>query len=241
MTKNNAAILITGGSKRIGREIALNLAEAGYDIIINYNNSNLDAIKLKEDIEKLYKIKVGLIQGDVRKWEDCSKIITETYKDFPNLAGLINNASIFDKSSFFATNEDILDDYIETHLKGPFCLTQIFAKLVKKGNIINILDNDIDHNANILFTYNLSKKMLASFTKMSARILAPDIRVNAIAPGSILPSLSKSHEEILEDAKKLPLRRAATAKDIADAVKMLLTNDYIVGHTIYVDSGEFLL
>ncbi len=238
MTK---AILITGGAKRIGKELAIFFANQGYNILLHYNTSKDDALVVQKQINEIYPSRCAIISGNLTNKKTCEDMIAQGIKIFPNLSILFNNASIFQDSAFFDTDEKMLDDYIDIHLKAPFWLSQSFARIIGEGCIINIIDNAILKNPNRFFTYNLSKRMLADFTTMSARILAPKIRVNAIAPGSVLPSPEMDQEILNKKSNILPLKKTPSPNDISNAAKLLVDSNYLTGHILFIDGGEHLL
>lgn len=232
--------LITGGAKRIGRVIALTLADAGYNIALNYNNSKSDAEELKSEIENIGS-ECEIFKADISNIKECKKLFSNVYTKFPDLNILINNASIFERMKFEDTNEEFLDENFAIHFKAPFFLSQEFAKFVKSGNIINITDSNTRRNSVEFFGYMLSKKSLNELTKMSARILAPKVRVNAIAPGRILASPDMTEEQLKERAELTPLKATATAEDISKTILQILDNTAITGHIFYLDGGEHLI
>ena len=127
------------------------------------------------------------------------------------------------------------------HVKAPYILTQEFARLCKAGSIINILDTHITENRTAHFDYLLSKKTLAAFTQQAAVSLAPKIRVNAIAPGLILPPVAEKADYLNRLAKKIPLKRKGNIENITHAVQFLAKNNYITGQVLFIDGGEHLI
>lgn len=239
MNKKNTA-LITGAAKRIGREIALSLAESGCDVVISYNNSALEAENLKSEIIKKFSVNCEIFPCDLRD-ENQVKNLAEFMINFPNWNLLINNASIFNKSRLLDTTDSELLDNFNVHLFSPLILIKKFAKNIKEKNIknsqiINILDKSITSNKTSYFYYLLSKKSLADLTKMLAIELAPQTRVNGIAPGFILlPENSDLNEDIL--IEKIPLKKQGAIKNITQTVNFLLENDFISGEILFVDGG----
>lgn len=239
MENNNKTALITGASKRIGKAIAVYLAKEGYDIALHYNNSKEDALETKELINN-YGRSCTLIQADLSDSSSYSKIIDDAIEATGNIDVLINNASVFEKCSFLNTSEEIFDSNISLHLKAPFFLTQNFARKCKEGCVINIIDSKISSNEAAYFSYLLSKKSLFDFTMMAAKDLAPYIRVNAICPGSILPSEYWSKEDIDNKNSKLPMQSTPTLDDICSNIHHLINAKSLTGQCLYVDSGQSL-
>lgn len=231
--------LVTGGAKRIGCAIALHLAKNGYDIALHYNTSDKEAKLLAGEIKKL-KQKCVLFKSDFNNLNQIKNLIKKVKRRFRNLTLLINNASIFGSGEFLKTNTDLFERHFNVNFKAPFFLTRDFARFCKKGQIINMLDTNIARKQSKYFAYTLSKKMLCEFTKMAAVELAPDIRVNAIAPGPILPPRGKDEEYLKLASEKVPLKRKGEIKNIIQALSFFLENDYVTGQCIFIDGGKNL-
>lgn len=237
---NGSTVLITGSAKRVGAEIALYLAAQGFSIALHYHRSKKAAEILAKQIKEI-RGDCTIFRADLANANEVQRLIPTVHQKCPNFRVLINSASIFEKATLAQSDIKNLDQNFAIHLKAPLILSRQFAKICKTGVIINILETHIVHNQTPYFDYLLSKKSLAALTKMAAVELAPDIRVNAIAPGLILapPSRPRGHLERL--AKKVPLKRKGNPTDIARAAHFLIENDYITGQTIFVDGGEHLL
>ena len=155
---------------------------------------------------------------------------------------LINNASVFEKSPIIKIDEKTFDKHFNVNFKVPFFMIREYANIVKKGNIINILDTKVRTNYAPNFTaYNLSKKNLMNFTKMAALDLAPLIRVNAIAPGAVLKSSHTSEEDFEKIIQKTPLKIKIDAKQIAVSMKYILENPNLTGQILFCDNGSHLI
>lgn len=236
--------LITGGAKRIGKSIALCLAKRGYDLVIHYNNSKTEAENLKIEIEKL-GVNCSLIKADLLDSKQVSDLSLQMQK-FPNWNLLVNNASIFRKSKFLESSIDELEKNFLVHVKAPMILSKALAENCAKnnlsGNIINMVDKNIVRYETKYFDYILSKKTLSEATKMLALQLAPQIRVNGIAPGFILNSIDEENpsEETKNLLAKIPLKKKASEDDIVNGVKYLLDSDFITGHILFIDGGASL-
>ena len=235
----NKSVLVTGGAKRIGKAIALHLAKNGYDIALHYNTSEKEAKILTLEIKNIGQ-KCILFQHDFLKVTNGVNLIKKVKKKFPELSLLINNASVFNSGTFLKTDYKTLDKHFNINFKVPFFLSLDFAKLCKKGQIINMLDTNIIKRQSKYFAYTLSKKMLYEFTKMAAVELAPNIRVNAIAPGPILPPPRKDEEYLRLAGELVPLKRKGDIKNILQTLAFFLVNDYVTGQCIFVDGGKNL-
>lgn len=236
-----STILITGGAKRIGRATALYLAKHGYDLAIHYNRSETAALTLQKEIEELGQ-SCHLFRSTLTGIEsDAQLLIKEVLGKCPSLSGLINNASNFKAARLAETDESLLQAQFNDNLYNALFLSKSFQSLVKKGSIVNILDTYIHKNPFNHTAYILAKKSLAELTKLNAREFGPNIRVNAVAPGLILPS-SVEEEKLFEKLiPATPLQRVGQPNEIAHAIDFLLSNNYITGQIITVDGGKSLV
>ncbi len=234
------AALVTGGAKRIGRNLCLGLAQKGYDIVLHYNHSRDDAEEVKRLIEEVGQ-SCFLIQADLGNTDYLETMIQKSFEFSPDLTVLINNASVFDPGDFLETETAFLDLQFNINFKAPFILTREFARNTKEGIVINILDRRIDQTPDDYFAYTLSKKALAAFTRMAAKALAPGIRVNGICPGPILPPDGKDQSYMETMAESNPLKRTGSPDDILNAILFQIDNQFITGDFVYVDGGEHLL
>ncbi len=233
-------VLITGAAKRIGRALAVHLASMGYHIAAHYHSSHNDAESLVSEIHSLGR-KCTLFKADLSVPADVEHLIESVIDQCDGLELLINNASIFEKFSIKDTDYSILERNFMINCFAPILLTRNFAKNVDKGQIINILDTKIIGNASGYCAYTLSKKTLAEFTRMAALEFAPSIRVNAIAPGIILPPPDKGEQYLDPLIEKVPLKEKGSLNDICKTADFLIQNTYLTGQTIFVDGGKHLI
>ena len=240
----NKTIFITGAAKRIGKEIALTFKELGWNIIIHYNSSKSDADNLADKINKDNPNSAKTVQGNLDVKEDVQKIINEVNNSFPSIDLLINNASTFYPTPIDEISEDHWEKLIGSNLKGPLFLIQGLKEKLKKsnGSIINITDTNLTKGVANYSIYSAAKAGLEAITKGLARELAPEIKVNAIAPGAMLepPDVTWTEEQKNKVIENIPLKRMGSEKDIANAVKFLANSEYITGQTIKVDGGRSL-
>lgn len=234
-------VFITGAAKRIGRQLGLYLAAAGYDVVIHHGHSDTEAPLVLSQIEKLGR-NAYIIKSDLSKPENL-------LADLGNLPSgleitcLINNAAIFETLSFQDSSLDDWNRHMAVNLTAPFLLSKWFAERLKPGahgQIINILDwralrPGMDH-----FPYTISKAALAAMTQAMAVSLAPNITVNGIAFGAILPpSDGSSTEKMLES---VPLGRTAEMDEVCQTVQFLIQGpQYITGEIIHLDGGRHLI
>ena len=234
-------IIITGSATRIGAAIAKSLAGYGRQITLHYNTSNNEVKKLKKDLE-YSGVKVFLIKADLSKIKNTKKIIPYAFKMMKGIDCLINNASIFEKDELSNFNKKSFNSHLDINLRAPAILTQDFKKYIKtkKGNIINIIDQRIFKLTPFFFSYTISKTGLQSLTKISAISLAPNIRVNGIAPGPTIKNKRQSEIHFKKQWKSLVLESKVDPKNICETVKYFIKNNNVTGQIISVDSGQSL-
>ena len=237
-------IFITGAAKRIGKEIALCFSEMGWNIIIHYNSSKNDAQVLADEINGANPDSAITVQGNLDVKEDVEKVISEVRDGFPTIDLLINNASTFYPTPIEDISEEHWDKLVGSNLKGPLFLIKGLKDKLKesKGSIIKITDTNLSKGVANYSIYSAAKAGLESIIKGLARELAPDIKVNAIAPGAMLepPDVTWTEEQKSKVISSIPLNRMGSEKDIAEAVKFLAKSNYITGQIIKVDGGRSL-
>ena len=240
----NKTVFITGAAKRIGKEIALSFKELGWNIIIHYNSSKEDALNLAKEINNANKNTAITVQGNLDIKEDVNAIIKEVLDAFPSIDLLINNASTFYPTPIDDISEEHWEKLVGSNLKGPLFLIQGLKQKLKesKGSIINITDTNLSKGVANYSIYSAAKAGLESITKVLARELAPEIKVNAIAPGAMLepPDVTWTEEQKSKVIESIPLKRMGSEKDIAEAVNFLAHSQYITGQIIKVDGGRSL-
>jgi pteridine reductase len=233
------AALVTGASDRIGKGIALTLADMGFDIVLHYNNSKQKAEELKSLIEKKGRKSV-VIQANFNKIGEVEQLF-ETANAFFKIDLVVNNASDFVPSTIFDEGTALLNHMMQVNFNAPFLLTKLLAQTKRSGAIINLLDTKISKNQTDHLDYILSKKALQALTLQTASSLGPQgIRVNAIAPGLILPPADKDIAYIEERACQIPLRKVGSLEAICDSVRFLVNSEFVTGQILYIDGGEYL-
>ena len=235
-------IIITGGATRIGAAIAEGLASLNNQITIHYNKSKEKAEKLKKILEKKGS-KVFLIKADLNKISELNKIIKFANIKMKGINCLINNASIFENDNIKKFSIKRWDNHLNINLKAPALLIQQFAKVVSKNtraNVINIVDQRVFKITPYFLSYTLSKTGLYTLTKTSAMSLAPNIRVNGIAPGPTIKNKRQSLKHFKKQYLSTLLKKSVDTKEICSAIKFLITNKSITGQVIAIDSGQNL-
>jgi pteridine reductase len=233
------AALITGGAIRVGLHFATTLAHQGYDIAIHYNSSRDQADAAVAELSAL-GVRCQAFQWDFLSGEDPSPLIDRVADVFPPLSVLVNCASIYNAAPIAETSWEMLKTEFEVNFFTPFMLCGAFARRAKQGNIINILDNKIAFQQYQYGAYLSAKKALAELTKMAAMEFAPDIRVNGIAPGVIMPGVTRTDDYIAWRAQGIPLKRQGQVEELGKALLYILDNEYITGQHLVVDGGENL-
>jgi len=232
--------LITGGAKRLGKEMALSLAQKGWDVALHFRNSESDAETTRQRIEKTGVV-CRLFQANLERAHEAVDMLRKVLKEFPELDLLVNNASVFDESPLATVDEEVFDRQFDVNFKSPFFMTQQYTKNCRSGHVVNILDTKIQSNRAGRFTaYNLSKKALMHLTQMSAIDLAPRFRVNAIAPGPVLKASHASEEEFQIRIQQTPLKLEIPGSSIVSALNYLIENPNLTGEVLYCDNGSHL-
>lgn len=234
------AVLITGGARRVGRAVALLFAEEGYDVALHYHTSREEAEQTAASI-RAKDVSCELFAADLADAGALPALISAAQTAFPRLSVLVNNASVFDAGSFMEGDIALYQKQCRINTEAPIFLTQAFAKIVRRGAVVNMLDSMVAKHKHSYFYYLLSKKTLHAFTQMAAAELGPHIRVNGVCPGYVLPSGEWGEEYQTKLEAKLPLRKTATLAEVAQAVYGLATQPAITGQCLFLDGGEFLL
>jgi len=235
------AALITGAAIRIGRSVALRLASEGADVIVNYRNSKDEADEVVAQITAMGGRAVAF-QADVAKREEVIAMFGAVEKEFGRLDVLVNNAGMFFPAKFEDLSEEQWDHIMDTNLKSQFLCSQAAAPILRRsgqGRIINFASLGGLLAWPAYTHYCVSKAGVIMLTRCLARALAPEITVNAVAPGTI--SFPGDAPGLAEDfIRRAPLQRTGTAKDIEDAVVFLAQSPFVTGQVIVVDGGRSL-
>ena len=234
-------IIITGGATRIGAAIAKRLAGRGVEIVIHFNKSKSNAEKLKKELSKK-QTKVYLVKGDLSKEPDVNKILKFAKSKLKYFDCLINNASLFENDKLENFNTASWGRHLRTNLRTPALLSKVFAKNVKgkNNNIINIIDQRVFKLTPYFFSYTISKTGLYTLTKTSAMSLAPNIRVNGIAPGPTIKNKRQTEKHFKKQYMATPLKKQVDVEEICNAVDFFIKNRSITGQVLAIDSGQNL-
>lgn len=235
--------LVTGGAKRIGREIVLALAERKAKLAVHYHRSDKEAAALSQELHPLLP-DVSFFQADLSLPAEAIRLANAVTEQVGPIDILINNASTFEKIALNQITEEDWDRHMNINLKSPFLLCQAAAKAMLKtggGKIINITDYTAIKPSKNYLAYNVSKAGLSSLTRSLAKELAPHIQVNALALGPMLPPEGYSEEKKQRVAEGTLAKRWGEAKEVANAVLFLLEGtDYATGSVFYLEGGKLL-
>jgi pteridine reductase len=232
--------LVTGSAKRLGRAVALRLAAEGADVVVHYRTSAAEARSAVAEIEKLGRRGMA-IAADLDRVSEIKRLFDETAKQFGRLDILVNSAANFLPASIVSTTEEIWDASLDSNLKAPFFCAQAAAPLLRrtKGTIVNFADTGGLLGWPGYIPHSVSKAGVVMLTKVLAKALAPDVRVNAIAPGTIT-MLGDPPEWEAEFIKLAPLQRSGTPGDVTDTVLFLVQSKFVTGQVLVVDGGRTL-
>src|SRR3972149_3673352 len=235
-------VLITGAAVRVGRAMAKAVAEAGADLLIHYGSSQEEAQSLKTEIEALGR-KAHLLKADLSHSQECSSLIRRALELGP-IFGLVNSAAIFENRNLENTDLQSWQRHLDVNLTAPFLLSQAFWQAAQKEKnecrIVNILDWRALRPGPDHLPYTISKAALAALTQSLAAAMAPQITVNGIAFGAILPP--KNNDDISGIIKKVPAGRWATLQEVGETLIFLLAGpSFITGEIIYMDGGRHLV
>jgi pteridine reductase len=236
-------VLITGGAKRVGAAICRKLHAAGANLMLHYRASAGEARLLQAELNHQRKDSVALIQADLLDLGKLPSLIDQTVQTFGRLDALINNAASFYPTPVGDISAEDWDNLIGADLRAPLFISQAAAPALKKtgGAIVNITDIHAERPLKNYVLYSIAKAGLVGLTRSLARELAPEVRVNAVAPGPILWPDDESFDELSRQRiiSHTPLKREGTPEDVARAVLFLLVDaPYVTGETINVDGGR---
>jgi NAD(P)-dependent dehydrogenase (short-subunit alcohol dehydrogenase family) len=243
LENSQACALVTGAARRLGRTIALDLARSGWRIGVHYQTSGADAFALVEEIEALGGMAVAL-QADLGQFEDLAPLVESCRRAVGPVTCLINNAARFEWDSPASCDEETWKLHLDVNLRAPVFLIQAFAKQLPEGatgNVINLIDQKVWNLNPDYFSYTIAKSALWTATQTMAQALAPQIRVNAIAPGPVLPYRGQSDAEFEEECRSTLLKRSVSVDDVTAAVRFLLETPSITGQMIALDAGRHLV
>jgi NAD(P)-dependent dehydrogenase (short-subunit alcohol dehydrogenase family) len=241
MTERGAA-LITGGARRIGRALVVAAADAGYDVAIHVRSVDDEAEAAAAEVRARGR-KAAILVCDLRKEATTVALVGEAEAELGVVRLLVNCASVFEEDAFADMNRASWDAHMETNLRAPLVLAQVFARRLPEGRdglIVNLLDQRVLKPSPAFFSYSLSKAALWDATKILAQALAPRIRVNGIGPGPTLPSVHQDQAAFEAEAAATLLQHPVSLTEIAHALRYLIEATSVTGQMIAVDAGQHL-
>lgn len=236
------AALVTGGARRVGRALSLALARAGADVVVNYHRSAEEAASVVGEIEALGRRAVA-VPADVSDETHVRALVDATEGRFGRLDILVNSASLFQSAPLLEIDRAAWDRVLAVNLTGPFLLSSAAAPLLRRdggGVIVNIADLSAFQPWAAYAHHAVSKAGLVHLTRVLARALGPEVRANAIAPGTVLPPEDYGEAELRRDRERSVLRRIGDPQDVARALLFLVESDFVTGEVVVVDGGRML-
>ncbi len=242
MEPKGKVALVTGGARRLGRELSLALARAGADVVVNYSRSALEAQEVVREIESFGGRAIP-VQADVASGADVRRMMEVIEKLCGGLDIVVNNASTFENVPLLEITESGWDRVMGVNLKGPFLVAQAAEPMLRahRGLIVNLVDLAGIETWPAYGHHGVSKAGLLHLTRVLARGFAPDIRVNAIAPGTVLPPTDYTPAQVEAIRGRTPLQRIGTPADVVRALLYLIEADYVTGEVMLVEGGRLLV
>ncbi len=228
--------LVTGAAQRIGRAVVLALAQHGAHVVVHYNRSAREAEALCSEIQRL-GVRAWPVGGDLMDAQQTESVFKQAAARAGSVDILVNNASIFEGDTIWDATDESVWKNLRIHAMAPLTLARELAAQGKPAHVINLLDTRVTVYDREHASYHISKRALLTLTRMLALELAPNVAVNAIAPGLILPPAGKDETYLAKLAHTNPLQRYGAPEDIVTTVLFLLCSRFITGQVIYVDGG----
>jgi NAD(P)-dependent dehydrogenase (short-subunit alcohol dehydrogenase family) len=235
--------LVTGGARRVGRELVLALAADGARVVIHYHTSRTEVDRTAEEARRRGG-QIALVSGDLQEATVAQALVSEAARHWGPPDLLINNASIFEPGDVADTSAQTWDRHLQINLRAPFLLAQAFARVLpreRRGDIINLGDCRVAHPPTDHLAYTVSKIGLHGLTQILARALAPRIRVNELALGAVLAPEGASASYVAALQERIPAGRFSRPEEVMRAMHCLLENEALTGQTILVDGGWHLV
>lgn len=241
VAESQRVALVTGGAVRVGRALSLGLAAAGYDIAVNYRSSAGPAEEVAERVREMGR-RCVLVPGDLADPKAAPALAAQVKDSYGRLDLLVNNAATFDTRPLLEVDAEAWDAVMDVNVRGPHLLVRALAPLLEasRGSVVNIVDlsafqawTEYPHHA-------VSKAALAHLTRIQARVLAPQVRVNAVAPGAVLPPDDYAPERMEALRAQTPLQTLGSPDDVLGAVLFLADAPFVTGQILAVDGGRLL-
>jgi len=236
------AVMVTGAAKRVGQAIALDFASRGWSVAVHYRKSEREAHEVVAKISSKGGTAIA-IRADLAREEEVQQLVRLATRALGPLFCLINNASTFERDGALDATRASWDLHMEGNLRAPLVLIQHFVRQLEpgdQGNVISIIDQRVWNLTPHFVSYTVSKAALWTLTRTLALALAPTVRINAIGPGPILPSIHQTKESFGRLCATLPLQRGTTPEEICRAIQFILESPAMTGQMIALDGGQHL-
>jgi len=243
MADSGKTVLVTGAAKRIGRTIALALADSGWSVAVHCNTSAREAAETAAAI-RAKGVRASVVAADLTREEEAANLIARAADAMGPITALVNNASVFENDTIETASRASWDRHMEVNLRAPFVLAQAFARALPvdgDGAIVNIVDQRLFKPTPNFMSYSVSRAGLGWLTFTLAQALAPRIRVNAVAPGPTLANARQSAAHFRSQSRATILGRGSTPADVAAATLYLLGAPAVTGQILAVDGGQHLV
>lgn len=231
--------LVTGSAQRIGKYIIERLANEGWEIALHYNLAENEAYELANKLLEITNVMI--FKADLTKLDEADRLFNSVVEKLGNVSLLINNASIYKNDNLDNLNVTDLQQCLNIHLNSPLLLSKAMGKQNVEANIINILDTEVTENMKKFFSYSLAKKNLLNLTQMLAVNLAPNIKVNAIAPGPTLFKEGQNKQVFDSLIEESPLKQQLSLDELYNTIDFLIKSKSITGQVIFLDGGKHLI
>ena len=235
--------LVTGAAKRVGRSIALALAERGAELVVHYRDSEREAYEVLAQAKR-YGGKPVAVRADLASSADLAEMVETAMRAFGRIEILVNSAAVFYRTPFASLMEADWDRFLTVNLKAPFLLCRQIGEIMRRqgrGKIVNLADIAGTKVWAEFIPYAVSKAGLLALTAGLAKALAPAVQVNAIAPGTVLLPEESTPEEREQALRRVPLKRLGSPEDVVRGVLYLIESDFVTGEVLNVDGGQHLL
>lgn len=238
----NRVALVTGGARRVGAEIVRSFAVRGYDVLLHHGNSPDAAHTLAAELRSAHNVRIEIVQEDLADVHAPQRIVDAAMRAFGALDVVVSSASVMTTHPFDAVTPDEWEQTSAINLRAPFFLMQAAARVMRDGGVIVQLSDHLAFETIFphLIPHQVTKAALTQLVRTTASALAPRLRVNAVAPGLVLPPDDLSDETIERFLRDVPLGRSGTPLDVAQAIHFLVDAPYVTGIVLPVDGGRHL-
>ncbi len=238
----NRVALVTGGARRVGAEIVRSFAARGYDVLLHHGSSPQAAAALADELRSAHDVRIEIVQADLADVHAPARIVEAAMRAFSTLDVVVSSASVMMMHPFDAVTPEEWEQTSAINLRAPFFLIQAAARVMRDGGSIVQLSDHLAFEAIFphLIPHQVTKSALTQLVRTTASAFAPRLRVNAVAPGLVLPPDDLSEDAIERFLRDVPLGRSGTPLDVAQAIHFLVDAPYVTGIVLPVDGGRHL-